>query len=106
MVKGLIALFTSGAIFHPMILLGIVSGIIGYAKLDAEEVRSLAGEPLFYAVVFFGVGVYTVVFAKIYKNGGSCIDWNATLWNVVPNALRYVAAVALTMSFIWMIDIF
>ena len=106
MFKGLRALFTSGIIFNPMVLFGIISGVWGYANLDAEKLKRLFSQPVLSGAVFLVSLVYSLVFAKVYKSGGAVVDWSATLWNVVAGVLRYLAAFVLTMSFIGMINIF
>lgn len=100
MFKGIIALFTSGAIFNPFVLLGIFSGAFAVIKLAPETIRSLFGYPQFYGVVAFLSAVYTAVFAKIYKDGGVDVDWKATALRMAGNFVRYFLSFVLTMSFI------
>lgn len=100
MFNGIIALFTSGAIFNPFVLLGIFSGAFAVIKLKPEEIRSLFCYPEFYGVVAFLAAVYTVIFAKIYKDGGIEIDWKATTQRIVGNFIRYFLGFVLTMAFI------
>lgn len=104
MFKGIIALFTSGAIFNPFVLLGIFSGAFAVIKLKSETIRSLFGYPEFYGAVAFLAVVYTVIFAKVYKDGGIETDWKATTMRMVGNFVRYFLSFVLTMSFIVMLS--
>ena len=106
MIKGLISLFTSGIIFTPMVLLGVISGAYAVINMSPEDIRSLMSNPLFYAGVFGVAAVYTFVFAKIYTEGGISIDWTSTGLRVIWNFVRYLMAFVLTMSFVVMISIF
>lgn len=104
MIKGLISLFTSGAIFNPMLLLGVISGAFAIIKLPPETIRDLFGDYHFYAAIAFLAVVYTALFAKIYKEGGEDIDWPATAGRMVWNFVKYFIAFVLTMSFIVMLS--
>lgn len=104
MIKGLIALFTSGAIFNPFVLFGVISGSFAVIKLEPEAIRSLFGYPQFYGVIAFLAVGYTVLFAKVYKDGGIEIDWSATAGRIVWNFVRYFLSFILTMSFIVMLS--
>ena len=106
MFKGLRALFTSGLIFNPMVLLGVISGIVSYVKFEAEKIVLLFSQPSFYGVVLLASLLYTCFFARVYKEGSVSVDWVSTTWNVAANSLKYLAAFVLAMFFIGMIDIF
>ena len=51
MIKGIVALFTSGAIFNPMVLLGIICGIGAMVRLDEEAIRALVTNYHFYLLI-------------------------------------------------------
>lgn len=104
MIKGIIALFTSGAIFNPFVLLGVFSGAFAIIKLDPETIKSLFGYPQFYGAVAFLSAIYTTLCAKVYKEGGIEVDWPATSGRIVWNFVRYFIAFVLTMSFIVMMS--
>ena len=103
MFKGLIALFTSGAIFNPLVILGIISGFFAIIKLSPEEIRDLFGDYHFYALIAILSFLYTTVFAKIYKEGGFEVDWGSTLGLVLWNFVKYFIAFVLSMSFVVLI---
>lgn len=104
MIKGLIALFTSGTIFNPFVLLGVFSGAFAVVKLDPETIRGLFGYFQFYGAVAFLAVVYTALFAKVYKEGGIETDWPATSMRMAANFIRYFVAFVLAMSFIVMMS--
>lgn len=106
MIKGLVALFTSGIIFNPMVLFGVISGAYTIVNKTPEEIRALFLTPFFYAVIA-GISVgYTIIFARVYKIGGVHIDWFATSGSTIWNFIRYFIAFVLSMSFVIMISIF
>lgn len=104
MFKGLAALFTTGAIFNPLVILGIISGFAAIIKLQPETIRALFYDYHFYGAIAVVAFLYTVVFAKIYKEGGIDVDWSATLGRAVWNFVKYFIAFILSMSFLVMIS--
>ncbi len=104
MIKGIIALFTSGAIFNPLVLLGIFSGFIAILKLKPEEIRNLFTDFHLYVAVAFVSVAYTFIFAKIYKEGGIKVDVPATTGRAIWNFIKYFLAFVLSMSFVTMIS--
>ena len=106
MIKGLIALFTSGIIFSPMVLLGIVSGSYCIVRLSPEQIRSLFLDARFYAVVVGVSVINTVVFDKVYQDSGEDVDWLSTFMKMIWNTVRYFIAFVLSLSFVMMISIF
>lgn len=104
MFKGIISLFTSGAIFNPFVLLGIFSGAFAVIKLEPETIRNLFVYPEFYGAVAFAAAGYTIIFAKVYKDGGIEVDWKATTIRAAGNFARYFLSFVLTMSFIVMLS--
>ena len=106
MLKGIIALFTSGIIFNPMVLLGIISGSYTILKLEPEKIRALFADYRFYGIVFVVAVLYTLVFGRVYQEGGMKVDTPATALRVVWNFIYYIVAFALAMSFVVMFSIF
>ena len=106
MIKGLIALFTSGVIFSPMVLLGIISGAYCVVRLSPEQIRSLFIDARFYIAVVALSFIYTAFFSRVYDDGGESVDWMATFIKMIQNTIRYFLAFILSMSFIMMISIF
>ena len=106
MIKGIVALFTSGIIFNPFVLAGIVSGAFAIIKLKPEVIRELFLDYRVYGIVAISAVIYTLIFAKIYQTGGYSIDWTATVWRIIANFAKYFVAFLLAMSFVIMISIF
>ena len=106
MIKGLMALFTSGVIFNPMVLLGVVSGIYSIIHFEPEQIRALLIDVRLYLGVSAISAFYTVVFAKVYDEGGLNVDWASTFGKMIWNILRYFMAFILSMSFVMMVSIF
>lgn len=62
MIKGFLALFTTGLIFKPMLLLGGIIGIVSYIALSGEQLKTLYTDWRLYVLFFFTV--YTHFFSK------------------------------------------
>lgn len=104
MIKGIVSLFTSGAILNPMVLFGIICGIGSIVRLDEEEIRALLTDYHFYlliALVSFG---YVFGFKKEYKEGGTELNYAAMVFTAVWGIVKFVLAYVLSMSFVIMIS--
>ncbi len=106
MIKGLLTLFTSGLIFSPMVLLGVISGAWAIVNLSPDDIRNLFFDFRFYVIVAILAVLFTVLFAKVYKSGGASVDWGATTAKMFWNFIKYFIAFVLSMSFVTMISIF
>ena len=99
MFKGLTALFSTGLLFHPMVLSGIVAAFIAINQLDNNQIYTILKTSYVYIGIFVWALVYTFSFAKIYKEGGAEVDTFATFLRVIANTIRCVLAFVLTFSF-------
>lgn len=99
MFKGIIALFTSGLFFHPMVLTGIVLAIAAVMNLQDEQIYAILRTSYLYIGGFILAFVYTFSFAKIYKEGGAEVDKLATILKAIGNTARFLLAFILTLSF-------
>ena len=102
MIKGIVALFTSGAIFNPMILLGIGFGILFEVKMTYEQMMEQVYKNYhFYLLALLLAAAYNFVFHKIYC-GEDCdrLDKGAMAGNVIFSALKFVISSVLTIAFI------
>ena len=106
MIKGLISLFTSGIIFNPLVLLGIISGFWCITNKEPSEIRELFTQNWLYATVGIIAIAYTFIFARIYKETSMNIDVKATFGLAVWNFVKYFISFVLAMSFAMMISIF
>ncbi len=101
MIKGIVALFTSGAIFNPMILLGIFFGILFDVKMSYEQmIEHIYKNYHFYLLALLLAAAYNFVFHRVYDDGGDRLDKAAMAGNIIFSALKFVVSSALTISFI------
>ena len=91
MIKGIISLFTSGAIFNPMVLLGILLGVLCDVGLSGEEIKELVS------------GLYIFGFKKVYKEGGIDLDYPPMIFLIVWGVVKFTISALLTISFIEML---
>ena len=75
MFRGLAALFGSGLIFHPLVLLGIVSGSVEFFKLDNEQIWQLYQNWRFYALVVLAAAIWALTLGRTYQEDGITPDW-------------------------------
>ncbi|MBQ8661790.1 MAG: hypothetical protein IJ482_05650 [Alphaproteobacteria bacterium] len=104
MIKGIMALFTSGAILNPMVLSGIVLAVYCMVKLDAEQMRGLFGDYHLYALVTLVSFAYTFVFKKVYKDDGVNLDYASMILSAIGGIAKFVLASVLTVSFVIMLS--
>lgn len=74
MIKGFLALFTTGLIFKPMLLLGGVIGIVSYVTMSGEQLKILYTDWRLYVLFFIISGLYTFFFKKTYIENADRID--------------------------------
>ncbi len=103
MIRGLIALFSSGTILNPMVLLGVLSGFLLKAFLSYGEIFALYGNYHFYIGVVFVAFLYGMIFKKVYKKGGLDLDLGEMGQNLVLDSIRLGISNALAVAFIAML---
>lgn len=99
MFKGIAALFTSGLLFHPMVLLGIVSAVVLMCKVPSDILYAWLHQSYIYISLVFIAFIYTYTFAKVYKEGGLEVNKGATFIKAIGNTMRLGLAFALTFAF-------
>lgn len=99
MFKGIIALFTTGMIFHPMVLGGIILAVVFRLCWDNEEIYSILRTSYLYIGIFVLAFAYTFRFAKVYKEGGEEVNQLATFIRTFGNAVRFTLAFILSYLF-------
>ena len=104
MFKGIIALFTSGLIFHPMVLGGIISAVIVSLNWQSEEIYAILRTSYLYIGIFVLALIYTFVFAKVYKEGGEEVNQFATFIRALGNAVKFTLAFLLSFSFMMLMS--
>lgn len=102
MIKGLLSLFTSGIIFNPMVLGGVILGIFCMTEMENEAIRALfLNYNLYLAVLLFSI-LYNFLFKRVYD--GASLDMGAMVGQIILGVIRFVFAAVLTMSFVVLIS--
>ena len=104
MFKGIISLFTSGAILNPMVLSGIIVGFYCVFTLEDTEIFSFFKNNIFYVYGMCGAFIYNILFKKVYNNNGKGIDYSDMSFNIIFSFIKFVISAILSVSFIWMIS--
>ena len=105
MIKGILALFTSGLILNPMVLSGIIGGFYMMGTLSSEEIHSLFAHPQFYAgLLLLAIG-YASIFKRIYFVGGQRVDWRATAFSIIGHFLTLLLSIILSCLFVFVITL-
>ena len=100
MFKGLAALFRTGLILNPMVLLGIISGVCMIVRLPSESIFRLYGNWHFYLLLLVIAFIFNFVFMRRYKEGGDEPDIGCMLRNTLGSALMLLIANFTSMSFV------
>ena len=106
MFKGLISLFTSGAIFNPLVMLGIVSGGWCYFNMSPDDIRTLFLRSEFYAVVAIVSTAFVFCFKKRFKDNGNHLDLGTMFLSIVAGIFKFFLSFILVVSFISMLSVF
>jgi hypothetical protein len=104
MIKGIIALFTSGALFNPMVLLGIICGFTAMLCLDSEPLRALYTNPNLYMLMMLIAALYVICFRRVYYRGGVDTDWGQTIAGIIGHFFRLALSFIFSMLFIYSIS--
>lgn len=100
MIKGILALFSSGIIFRLPVLSGIIIGFYMMFTLSDEEIMAVFHSPHVYMLGLIISAVYAFIFKRIYKKGGGIVDWNATVYSIFGHFLSYIVALVCSCLFI------
>ena len=103
MIKGIVALFTSGIMTNPMVLFGVALGSLFYAFFESDKITQIYKSPSFYGVVLILSCIYVVGFRRVYKTNGDT-DWFETSLSVLAGMFKFIFASLLMISFIYMCD--
>lgn len=99
MLRGLKALFTSGLIVNPMVLIGIFGGIVFSSEFETEIIFSIFSDYNYYLVALAIAFAYVVFFQKVYIGYGSQVDWAATVKKLPGAFAKLVLANILSVVF-------
>ena len=100
MFKGIGALFSSGLIFNPMFLLGVILGTFFYFGMTTEQVYELYFDFRFYALAFIIALLYNFLFKKVYDDDGMDLDYKEMGIHSVGSFLLLVFTSVMMISFI------
>lgn len=100
MIKGLLSLFSSGIIFQPMVLLGIVVGFYAMFGMKAEQIEELFVNYHLYLLVLFISAGYVFGFKRVYKDDGISPDYGVMIFSSVMGVVKFVFAAVMAMSFV------
>lgn len=103
MIKGIISLFTSGAIFNPLVLMGIALGIYCQSSLEAEEIKAIFMDYRIYLAALLVSFIYVVFFKPIYQMGGRQRDIAAMIAVIIWGVLKFTLSALFMISFIALI---
>ena len=87
MLKGLLALFTTGIIFNPAVWGGALIGILGYIFLEPAQLKILYKSYHIYLLFFVFSGTYVYLARPTLKDDLEHTDWNATSKNIVKHTI-------------------
>lgn len=104
MIKGFLALFTSGIIFRLPVLIGVIIGIFMMFTLSDDQIFEVFHNPLFYIFGLIISFIYAFSLKRIYHKGGTTVDWRATTYSIFGHFVSYVAAVIFSCLFIFTIS--
>ncbi len=105
MFKGLRALFVSGAIWNPMVLIGVVFGLWLGAKFDGEQISEIYQNYRLYLLALIIAAAYNFTLKRVYKNGGNELDWGVVLGHTITSVIKLVFSSLLAISFVVLISI-
>ncbi len=100
MFKGIGALFSSGAIFNPMVLLGIILGTYFFFGLTTEQAYQLYFDARFYGLAFIIALLYHFTFKKIYDDDGFDLDYKEMIVRSFGSFLLLIFSSLMMISFI------
>lgn len=100
MIKGILALFKSGLILNPMVLLGIISGFIAMGTLENEQLHTLYTSYQLYLLMLLIAALYVYAFKRTYFRGGLETDWKETGLTALGHFLMLVISFIFSMLFV------
>ncbi len=105
MIRGFIALLTSGILLNPMILLGIAVASYIMFSLSMEDVGNLLKNRLLYISFLIIATMFTVAFKRIYRTGGEKTNWRATAGEILNQFLTLTSAMLLCCLLLYILGV-
>lgn len=100
MLKGIAALFKSGLIFNPMVLLGIITGFVAMGALSDEQLHAFYTNYHLYLLMLLIAGLYVFFFKRTVIPNRDETDWAATSQTIIGHFLMLVISFIFSMLFI------
>ncbi|MBE6451647.1 MAG: hypothetical protein E7016_06770 [Alphaproteobacteria bacterium] len=104
MIKGILALFRSGLIFNPMVLLGVLTGFVCMATLEDDKLKALYTNYNFYILMFLVAAAYVYFFKCVYFQGGYRVDWKETILSMIGHFCMLVLSFIFSMLFVMVVS--
>ena len=100
MFKGIAALFKSGLIFNPMVLLGILLGFVSMGTMSDEQLHAFYTNYHLYLLMLLIAGLYVYFFKRTVIPNRDETDWKLTSQTIVGHFLMFVVSFIFSMLFI------
>lgn len=95
MIRGIIALFTSGILLKPMVLLGIIGCICLHYTVDEDKIADCFFNQNLYLICLLISLIYTCIFCRVYYTGGRRVNWKSTISGTLHNFLTLILTLVL-----------
>ena len=99
MIKGIIALFSSGTILNPMVWIGVMGGLFLSYRYGFEGIYDILEDYNFYLIAVAIAFVYTFAFRIVYKVYSNTIDWSGTFGRFVGHCGMILLSTILSIVF-------
>ena len=99
MIKGIIALFSSGTILNPMVWIGILGGLFLSYRYSLEKIYGIFYDYNFYLIGMAIAFVYTFAFNQVYKGYSNVIDWPSTFKRFFSHSFMIILSTVLSAIF-------
>lgn len=106
MFKGVIALFKSGIIFDPFVLLGIGLGLTYAFSSDKEVMENLFNSNSLYLLVVMLAFLYNFFIKKVFKEDGISFDYPRFIWNIVKSFAKFMISCVFSILFMMILFAF
>lgn len=97
------ALFRTGIIFDPFVLLGVIMGLATALSKNKEMYEALYSNNNFYLLILLLAFLYNFFFKKVYKDDGETVNYGLMVWNILLSLVKFVLSCAFSIVFILML---
>lgn len=103
MLRGFLALFRTGAIFDPFVLLGVIMGLATVFSKNKEAFEALYKNNSFYLLILLLGFLYNFFFKKVYKDDGETPNYLLMAWDVLMSLVKFIFSCAAAIVFVMML---